>query len=312
MLGKKNVHSALCKEQGFIGADFGFKDSLSEFLPNDRRDFNQHYAPKYLSTNPDKSKTTAGLACGALWTVSKGLRPGDIVLAPDGEGSYFVGEIAGEYYFEKNQPLPHRRRVKWFHSNIPRENFSQELKNSSGSIGTTCNISGYAKEIEELINGEGPAMIIATNSQIEDPAYFAMESHLEAFLVQNWNKSDFGRNYDIYQDEEEGFSGQQFETDTGRIDILAISKNKKELLVIELKRGRASDVVVGQIQRYMGYVVEELAEAGQIVRGAIVGLEDDQKIKRALVVTNNIDFYRYEIQFTLKKITTSSDIQQKR
>jgi RecB family endonuclease NucS len=42
------------------------------------------------------------------------------------------------------------------------------------------------------------------------------------------------------------------------MDILAISKDRSRLLVIELKRGRASDAVVGQIQRYMGFVHEAL------------------------------------------------------
>jgi len=35
---------------------------------------------------------------------------------------------------------------------------------------------------------------------------------------------------------------------------------------VELKKGRASDVVVGQIQRYMGYVLQELAEEHQKVK----------------------------------------------
>ena len=34
-------------------------------------------------------------------------------------------------------------------------------------------------------------------------------------------------------------------SDTGPIDVLAVSKDKKELLVLELRRGRASDAVVG-------------------------------------------------------------------
>lgn len=72
-------------------------------------------------------------------------------------------------------------------------------------------------------------------------------------------------------------------------------------MVIELKKGRASDNVVGQIQRYMGYVLEELAEDQQSVRGVIIALEDDLRIRRALKVTNNIDFYRYEIKFSLYK-----------
>ena len=46
---------------------------------------------------------------------------------------------------------------------------------------------------------------------------------------------------------------------TGYMDILAISKDKSEFLVIELKKGRASDEVLGQIQRYMGHVKTELA-----------------------------------------------------
>jgi restriction system protein len=69
--------------------------------------------------------------------------------------------------------------------------------------------------------------------------------------------------------------------------------------VVELKRGKASDVVVGQTLRYMGYVQEELAEEGQSVRGVIIALEDDQRIRRALAMTPTIEFFRYEISFKL-------------
>jgi restriction system protein len=83
------------------------------------------------------------------------------------------------------------------------------------------------------------------------------------------------------------------------MDILAISKDKKELLVVELKKGRASDVVVGQIQRYMGFAQHELAEVGQTVTGVIIGLESDLKLQRALSVIQNVKFYRYEVNFKL-------------
>lgn len=49
----------------------------------------------------------------------------------------------------------------------------------------------------------------------------------------------------------------------------------------------------------MGYVHEELAEGNQTVKGIIIGLEDDLKIRRALKVTNNIEFYRYQVSFRL-------------
>ena len=80
-----------------------------------------------------------------------------------------------------------------------------------------------------------------------------------------------------------------------------MQKDKKQLLIVELKKGRASDVVVGQTLRYMGYVQEELAEDGQTVIGVIIALEDDQKIRRALKMTPNIEFYRYQISFKLVK-----------
>ena len=177
---------------------------------------------------------------------------------------------------------------------------SQELKYSTGSIGTVCQISKYKKELEKLIKGEDfNSVITTTDETIEDPTVFALEKHLEDFLVQNWNQTPLGKKYDIYKDEEN--SGQQFPTDTGPIDILAISKDKKEVLVVELKKGRASDAVVGQIQRYMGYVTECIAEDTQQVKGIIIALNDDKKIKFALKVAPNIDFYRYEVKFNLIK-----------
>ena len=129
---------------------------------------------------------------------------------------------------------------------------------------------------------------------------FALEKHLEDFLVANWASTELGVNYDIYEVDGE-LVGQQYLSDTGPIDILAISKDKKELLVVELKKGRASDSVVGQIQRYMGYVLEELAEEGQSVKGAIIALDEDLRIQRALKVTQRIEFYRYEVNFKLLK-----------
>jgi restriction system protein len=175
---------------------------------------------------------------------------------------------------------------------------SVALRNSTGSIGTVSEITKYNEEIEILISGKLPPVIISTDNTIEDPSEFALEKHLEDFLVQNWKQTELGKQYDIYEEEGE-LVGQQYQSDTGPIDILAISKDKKEILVVELKKGRASDSVVGQVQRYMGYVLEELAEENQMVKGAIIAQEDDIRIRRALLVAKNIEFYRYQVSFKL-------------
>jgi restriction system protein len=177
---------------------------------------------------------------------------------------------------------------------------SEALRNSAGSIGTVSDISRYADELESFIGGKVSLAIQSVDPDITDPYAFAMEKHLEDFLVANWNQTELGREYDIYEEEGEKV-GQQYPTDSGPLDLLAISKDRKRLLVVELKKGRASDIVVGQILRYMGYVKDELAETSQEVHGVIIALEDDLRMRRALSVVSNIRFFRYQIGFKLVK-----------
>jgi hypothetical protein len=60
-------------------------------------EFNEKFRPIWLDLHPGKSKISAGLSCGALHTVCKGIIQEDIVLSPDGRGSYMVGEIVGPF-----------------------------------------------------------------------------------------------------------------------------------------------------------------------------------------------------------------------
>lgn len=298
MLGAKSIHADECFEGGFVGTDFGIHQDLAGELPEDWRTFNRKWVPIFMDTHPGKTKIAAGLACGALWTVSKGMESGDLVLCPDGSGQYKVGELSGDYHYVPDGVLFHRRTVKWFDKTIARNDMSDALRNSTGSIGTVARITDHSEEIERLIEGGAPPVIITTDPTIEDASAFAMEKHLEDFLVANWTQTELGRDWDIYEEEGEKV-GKQFETDTGRLDILAVSKDKSKLLVVELKKGRASDAVVGQTLRYMGFVQDELAEENQQVEGVIIALDDDQRIRRALAIVPSIKFYRYQISFKL-------------
>ena len=303
MLGKGSAHAATCFAGGFIGTDFNFVDDISRSSGTSFRDFNRIHAPIYLAKNPGSSKIRAGLACGALWSVSFGLQTDDVVLCPDGERNYRVGKIRGGYYYAAGQVLQHRRKVEWLDAIIPRDGMSEALQNSSGSIGTTCELTDYKTEIDSLtaLHTKGvTTVVVCTDPTVENPTAFALEKHLEAFLVQNWKQTELAQYFSIYEEDGE-MVGQQYQTDAGSIDILAISKDRKRLLVVELKRGRASDVVVGQILRYMGFVKEQIAEVDQTVQGIIIALDDDQKLRWALLAVPNIEFYRYEVSFKLRK-----------
>lgn len=298
MLGRGSAHAAECFADGFIGADFDIDRDLSRSLPENWKDFNREFIPVYQRLFPDKSKIGAGLACGALWTVAKGIAVGDVVLCPNGNGDYRVGEVCGDYRYAEGKVLQHRRPVNWLPVIVCRADMSEELRRSAGSLGTVSNVSRHRDELVRLIGRDVPAALISGDPTVEDPTAFAIERHLEDFLVSNWPNTLLGKEYDIY--EEGGELAQQYQTDTGPIDILAISKDRKKLLIVELKRGRASDAVVGQTLRYMSYVKDELAD-GREVLGAIVALEDDARLRRAIALTPSICFYRYQVTFRLVK-----------
>lgn len=152
MLGKGGCYSAECRQGNFIGCDFITSIDLTGNLSDNCKEFNSLYVPKYLEERPDKTKTSAGLSCGFLWTVCKGLKIGDTVLCPNGKGAYMIGNITSDYYYKKGEVLPHRRNVKWLDVEINRASMSQKLKNSSNSIGTCCDVTSYAEEIEALIS----------------------------------------------------------------------------------------------------------------------------------------------------------------
>lgn len=162
MLGEHGMYIADCLEKNYIGAG-SLKDyDLSESPYNDEVQWRQKLMEQYLQVNPDKSAGTARNSIGFLWTICFGLKNGDIVLASNGNSGYNVGEITGDYYFAPGADLPHRRTVEWKNVVIPRKTMSQKLQNSTGSIGTCCNITKYADELEALINGGIPNVQITT------------------------------------------------------------------------------------------------------------------------------------------------------
>ncbi|PIS31063.1 hypothetical protein COT42_01845 [Candidatus Saganbacteria bacterium CG08_land_8_20_14_0_20_45_16] len=127
---------------------------------------------------------------------------------------------------------------------------------------------------------------------------FAMEKYLEEFIEANFDKIDFGAKLELYQDEEN--SGRQYPTPIGNIDLLAVDKARKEFVIIELKKGRSSDVVIGQILRYMGWIKENLAKDHN-VRGIIIVKERDKRLEYALKLMPNADLFKYNVSFTIEK-----------
>jgi hypothetical protein len=152
------------------------------------------------------------------------------------------------------------------------------------------------KFVELLKKGRVPDIIAPEeNGSME----WEMEKYLEEFIEKNFERIDFGCNMKLYQDEES--SGRQYPTAVGRIDLLAKDKDTDDFIVIELKKGKSNDVVVGQILRYMGWVNDNLANTDQMVRGIVIAKESDEKMQYALKMVQNIDLYLYNVSFNLRR-----------
>lgn len=128
---------------------------------------------------------------------------------------------------------------------------------------------------------------------------FAMGKYLEEFIEANFSRINFGANLELYQDEEA--TGRQYPTSIGNIDLLAVDREKKEFVVIELKKSKSSDVVIGQILRYIGWVKEKLAKDYN-VRGIIIVKEKDEKLDYALKEAPKVNLFIYNVSFDVKKV----------
>ncbi|AMM31010.1 putative multi-domain protein [Sinomonas atrocyanea] len=300
-LGSGGKHAEEMMAAGYVGVSYGIDFDLGPHLGKGADAFHRAMNDAWLAQNPGKSRVSAGLAMGNTWVACEGMQEGDVVLTRKADQSFITGTVTGGYEFAPGTELPHRRPVAWHAHTFTQDEMSPELAAAARVPMTVYSLSGYAAELAALNGAAIPAapLAYAVTAEVEEQLAFQMEKQLEDFLVQNWAGTSLGREYDIYEDGE--VKGQQFPADgRERIDILAISKDRKRLLVVELKRDRASDVVVGQIQRYMGYVQDELLEEGQSVEGVIIARDDDQRIRRALSVAPNIRFMKYRVDFHLE------------
>lgn len=301
-LGEQGRDSALALKEGWIGTGWMADIDLTNQLPETHALFRKKFNPVILESGEVKTPIAAGLACGMTFTVAAYMEPGDIVLSGKPNGDFQVGEVTGPYFYAKGQPQPHRRPVKWYDFTIKKSYLSPQLRKSL-SIGTVQawvdykdseKQAAFEDELSRLSKGEFPDH--STQEVFDDEIRFQAEMELEDFLEKHWGKTSFAKDYDFV-------TRQMQLDDAGRLDILARSKDGNEYLIIELKLGRASDRVVGQLQAYMGYLQSsDFCANGERVRGVIIGSTEDAKIRHALKVTNNIEFFVYEMQFNLKKV----------
>lgn len=128
-----------------------------------------------------------------------------------------------------------------------------------------------------------------------------LERHLEELVV-----SDFDRLFPgwvIYSTNAIGNdsarpSGIRYRTPAGEIDLLCTDENNN-LVVIELKRNRAPDKVVSQLDRYLVWVEQNISKPGQSVRGIIIAKKHGDHVVYSVSRRADIELWTYDLRLAL-------------
>ncbi|MFH0889039.1 MAG: endonuclease NucS domain-containing protein [Planctomycetota bacterium] len=167
--------------------------------------------------------------------------------------------------------------------------FQFQLRNREGYPGPLKNISGRENHVGENQGTLLPAPTLELEQQLRD--WLAHE-------IEQGNIEINGVKIKLYKSR----NGVEYPAgDAGKIDILTTDE-QGNFIVFELKLSRGTVNALGQIQGYMGWVKQNLAQNKE-VRGVIIAQEIDNNLRYAVSVNPNITLLKYKLHFTLEKVS---------
>jgi len=147
----------------------------------------------------------------------------------------------------------------------------------------------------DVLEAEAEGLLAPATSKPGIQVPVPVESILQAYLADNLGEIEDG----LEPYEAENYVERQTD-DRGRIDLLCRDK-QGAVVVIELKKGKADDAVVGQLARYMGWVKERLAN-GSAVRGIIIANVISDRLRYASKAFSDVRLLSYDVKFSFRAV----------
>ncbi|MGC8812748.1 MAG: endonuclease NucS domain-containing protein [Candidatus Aenigmatarchaeota archaeon] len=173
-----------------------------------------------------------------------------------------------------------------------RDDIAPELKLTFDDVDFFLQFISAEEEGIKLVSEITKGMEISVPSSSEQLVHRIIERNFEEIIGKRMG-------LELYQDDPEN-SGSEYPTSVGRIDFLAKDKESGELVVIELKSGKATDDALAQVLRYMGWVKENIA-GNKNVRGLILAEEVDDRLKYAIKNVENVKIFTYKVSLQISE-----------
>lgn len=183
-----------------------------------------------------------------------------------------------------------KEKKDWFYyygsdnKNISPIEFALDYYTDISDVDNALNIYNYCKKNKIKIDKSINAI-----SETEFKSVLVDEKILEDFLERHIKELEKGLR----------LIRRQYPTISGPIDLLA-TDNKGRMVVIELKKNRVSDKVIGQVARYVSFLERE---QGKEVRAIIIGKKIDNNIKLAVnALSCRTDLYNFDYRVNFERV----------
>ena len=241
-------------------------------------------------TNEEQSKTLS-LKAAYAFGVQRGFERDvteirDMVIEWD---SSYTSSLRRGYIvalFEKNGIFEDFKKAHWLSGNTP-----------TGETDRRRYLRIKA-QYEEFLAGRRPEPEDERGERSSDSDQaleFALEAHLRDFLARNLDRVETGLRLYTSADR----NGVEFPVDGGRIDLLAVDREGK-YVVVELKLSQGRNKTLGQLLYYMGWVDQHMG--GAPCRGFIIASEITEELSVAVARVPGVSLAEYRMSFSIEPV----------
>lgn len=198
-----------------------------------------------------------------------------------------IRQLVIETYMAEGRPPSYEKLTTLVRQHFPTSKWKEshyawyKSKIKTGDI----EVPGITAEQPEQLNGA------ETETDVEEviEASVSLERDLHSYYASR--VSDFESGLTLEK------NGIEYQTEAGRIDLLARDSNN-HLVVVELKAGKAKDSALGQLLGYIGC----LSTSETNVRGILVASGFDSRVVLAAIALPSVRLLKYQLRFDLQEV----------